>query len=53
MTMKKTYYIPKTEVVLIATQQMLASSPNAILDPSQSVDAGSVESRELFLDGEY
>jgi len=53
MTMKKIYKNPETRVVLIATQQMLATSPNAILDPNQSVDAGSIESREMFLDGEY
>ena len=51
--MKKTYINPETEVVLIATQQMLATSPNAALDPSQSVDAGSIESRGFFLDGEF
>ena len=51
--MKKTYINPETEVVLIATQQMLASSPNAGLNPSGSVDAGSIESRGMFLDGEF
>ena len=35
------------EVVKIEVQQIIASSPNAALDPSQSVNPGSVEAPEF------
>ncbi len=41
--MKKTYSNPNMEVVKIEVQQIIASSPNAALDPSQSVNPSSVE----------
>ena len=45
--MKKIYLNPTTEVVKIEVQQIIASSPNAALDPSQSVNAGSIEAPEF------
>ena len=46
--MKKIYMTPEMETVEIKVQQMLASSPNAPLDPSDSVDPGDVESPEIY-----
>ncbi len=48
--MKKTYINPQMEVVKIATHQMLASSPDAGLDSSKSVNAGLIEGREFDFD---
>ena len=45
--MKKIYLTPNVEVVKIEVQQIIASSPNAILDPNQSVNPGSVEAPEF------
>ena len=48
--MKKTYINPNLVVVKIATHQMLASSPDAGLDTSRSVDADRIEGREFDFD---
>ena len=45
--MKKTYLNPNMEVVKIEVRQIIAASPNAALDPSQSVNPGSVEAPEF------
>lgn len=48
--MKKTYIIPNTEVLLLSTQQMMASSPAepgvTIGGDDESVEAGNVETRK-------
>ena len=36
------------ETIEIKVQQMLASSPNAPIDPSDSVNPGDVESPEIY-----
>ena len=41
--MKKIYITPEMEIVEIKVQQMLASSPNAPIDPSDTVDPEYVE----------
>ena len=44
--MKKTYQIPETVTMKIATSMILsASDPNVKVDKNESVDAGDVESR--------
>jgi len=44
--MKKIYQTPETVTMRIATPMILAASdPQVVLDPTESVDAGSVESR--------
>lgn len=44
--MKKIYMMPETLVLKIQTTSMIAGSdPQAALDPSEEVEAGSVESR--------
>ena len=46
--MKKIYMTPEMETVEIKVQQMLASSPNAPLDPNSTVNPGDVESPEIY-----
>jgi len=46
--MKKIYQKPEQRIVKVKVMTMLASSPNALLDPSKSVDAGSIESRRRY-----
>ena len=46
--MKKIYMTPEMETIEIKVQQMLASSPNAPIDPSDSVNPGDVESPEIY-----
>jgi hypothetical protein len=48
--MKKIYLKPELEIVKIHMTNMLAASPNAGLDPSQSVNAGSIDSRSFDFD---
>ena len=48
--MKKTYINPNLVVVKIATHQMLASSPDAGLNTSKSVNANLIEGREFDFD---
>lgn len=43
--MKKRYEMPEIQVVKINTTTLLAGSPDAYVDPSQSVNPGEVESR--------
>ena len=44
--MKKNYQIPVCKVVKIATISIIASTtPDAVLNPKGSVEAGSIESR--------
>ena len=43
--MKKRYEMPEVQVMKIKTMSMLAGSPDAYIDPTESVDAGLVESR--------
>ena len=35
------------EVVKIEVRQLIATSPNAVLDPSQMIDAGDIEAPEF------
>jgi len=47
--MKKTYIIPNTEVLLLSTQQMMASSPaepGVTLRGDKEVEAENVETRK-------
>lgn len=48
--MKKTYINPTMKVVKIHTRQMLASSPNAVLNPNAEVGAGDIEGRYFDFD---
>ena len=41
--MKKQYFTPEMEVVKIKTQQILAGSPDAIIDPTETVNPGEIE----------
>ena len=43
--MKKRYEKPEVQVMKIKTMSMLAGSPDAYIDPTESVAAGDVESR--------
>ena len=43
--MKKRYEMPEVQVMKIKTTTMLAGSPDAVINPNGSVDAGLVESR--------
>ena len=45
--MKKIYLAPEMEIVEIKVQQMLASSPNTPLDPTETVDPNLVESPKI------
>ena len=45
--MKKEYINPEMEIVTAEVEQMLATSPSATIDPSDTVDPGSVESSEF------
>ena len=45
--MKKIYIAPEMEIVEIKVQQMLASSPGAPLDPSDTVNPGEVEAPQI------
>ena len=49
--MKKVYYKPEIEVINIkANMQLLAGSPDAVVDPSDPpVDPGKIEAPEFFL----
>ena len=44
--MKKRYSIPETKVVKIQTSKSLLTLSDVKLDPSKSVDAASVDSRQ-------
>jgi len=46
--MKKIYLKPNMVLVKVETRQIIATSPNALIDPEQSVEPGSVECPELF-----
>ena len=44
--MKKIYMMPETLVLKIQTSSMIAASdPDVVINPSEEVEAGSVESR--------
>ena len=50
--MKKTYIIPNTEVVTIATQQMIASSVNATITATTETNENALSRRNNFWDDE-
>ena len=45
--MKKTYITPETLTVALGTCQMMAQSPNVTVNSSKSVDAASVDTKEV------
>ena len=50
--MKKAYSIPSIEIEEMATQEMLAVSPDVTLDKEGSVDAANVDARGGWFDDE-
>ncbi|MBQ9202965.1 MAG: hypothetical protein IJ155_01850 [Prevotella sp.] len=48
--MKKTYLSPTTEVILVGVRQILASSPNATLNLTDTVESNEIESRSFDFD---
>lgn len=45
--MKKTYFVPTTDVVALNAQHMMAASdPKVTIDSSRNVDAHAVETRQ-------